>query len=90
MLNKPPISVVTEFIPAKSAAAVSLNFLKSSNFISICFCLSYNRNPRKVSTKPANSVPIKVELAYGKAILEAKCNNCGQVQRKELDWGWND
>lgn len=43
-----------------------------------------------VSLWSKNNVPIKVELSYGKAVLEAKCPNCGQVQQKELDWGWND
>ena len=47
-----------------------------------------NRNT--VSLWAKNGVPIIVELSYGKAILEAKCTNCGQVRRKELDWGWND
>jgi hypothetical protein len=34
-------------------------------------------------------IPIKVNLVYGKAILEAKCPNCNKVNQKIMDWGWN-
>lgn len=33
-------------------------------------------------------IPIKLEVVYGKAILEAKCPHCGRKSQRNLDWGW--
>ena len=35
-----------------------------------------------------NKIPIKVELVYGKIILEGKCPKCGRVNQRVIDWGW--
>lgn len=61
-----------------------------------CYIEGTNRHPtlykfahrNTVSLWSKTNVPIKVELSYGRAILEAKCPNCGQVRKKEVDWGW--
>lgn len=47
-----------------------------------------HQNVISLSTK--NNVPIKVQLDYGRAVLEAKCPKCGRVQQKAVDWGWSN
>lgn len=45
-----------------------------------------HRNAVSLWTK--GDVPIKIEVVYGKILLEAKCPNCGEKSQKPLDWGW--
>lgn len=41
-----------------------------------------------ISLRTEGGVPIKVELPYGRAILEARCLNCNETDQRSLDWGW--
>lgn len=38
--------------------------------------------------KTQAGVPIKFTTLYGRAILEAKCPNCGKLNKRFIDWGW--
>lgn len=48
-------------------------------------------NHNVISLWTKNNVPIKIELPYGRMILEAKCGNpkCGEKNVKIVDWGWS-
>ena len=35
-------------------------------------------------------IPIKIELLYGRLVLQARCTACGEVNERIVDWGWND
>jgi hypothetical protein len=41
-----------------------------------------------ISLWSRNDTPIKVQIDYGHATLEAKCSKCGNIQRRKIDWGW--
>ena len=43
-----------------------------------------------LSAKTLNSVPVKIEVAYGRATMKAKCPNpkCGEMNERFIDWGW--
>lgn len=41
-----------------------------------------------ISLWSRNDTPIKVQIDYGHATLEAKCSKCGYIQRRKIDWGW--
>ncbi|MDP3296840.1 MAG: hypothetical protein Q8N09_04480 [Thermodesulfovibrionia bacterium] len=43
-----------------------------------------------LSAKTLNSVPVKIEVAYGRATMKAKCPNpkCGETNERLIDWGW--
>lgn len=43
-----------------------------------------------LSAKTLNSVPVKIEVAYGRATMKAKCPNpkCGAMNERFIDWGW--
>jgi hypothetical protein len=43
-----------------------------------------------LSAKTLNKVPVKIEVLYGKAIIQAKCPNpkCGGINERFIDWGW--
>lgn len=43
-----------------------------------------------LSAKTLNNVPVKIEVAYGRATMKAKCPNpkCGEMNERFIDWGW--
>ncbi len=43
-----------------------------------------------LSAKTLNNVPVKIEVAYGRATMKAKCPNpkCGAMNERFIDWGW--
>lgn len=43
-----------------------------------------------LSAKTLNNVPVKIEVAYGRATMKAKCPNpeCGATNERFIDWGW--
>jgi hypothetical protein len=43
-----------------------------------------------LSAKTLNNVPVKIEVDYGKATIQAKCPSpeCGRMNERFIDWGW--
>jgi hypothetical protein len=62
------------------------------------FCVKNGQRPilykfaqrNVISTLGKNGTPLRVVLEYGRVMVEAKCQNCGKVQSKMIDWGWVD
>jgi len=41
-----------------------------------------------IALRTQNKVDIKLEIAYGKSLLEATCPECGRKNQRRIDWGW--
>ncbi|MGB9726690.1 MAG: hypothetical protein ACPLXB_01175 [Minisyncoccia bacterium] len=41
-----------------------------------------------IALRTENQVDIKLEIAYGKNILEATCPECGRKNQRIIEWGW--
>ena len=41
-----------------------------------------------LSAKTRNNVPVKMEINYGNATIQAKCPKCSKTSERLINWGW--